>query len=39
MEMITQLVVCQIILISKKHKMIAITLGKQQELDADTKLI
>ena len=39
-EMITQLVVCQIILISKKIvKMISINLSKQQALDADPRAV
>ena len=36
-EMIIQLVVCLITLISKNTSMIAIDLCKQQELDADPK--
>ena len=34
-EMIIQLILCLIILISKKHKMIVMDLSKQQALDAD----
>ena len=38
-EMITQLVVCWTMIISKTYKMIAIDLSKQQALDADPKAI
>ena len=39
-KMITQMVICQIILTSKKYyKMIAIDLSKQKALDVDPKAI